>query len=641
MKKKILLPILLGLFFAGQAQTSEERVVLIKSIKKTEANLFKEKQVEKTITKTKKISSYLSENPNKKKYFVKNGSTYFLQKINRYGTPIYINTKNRESGKLIKADRLYSGGGLGLNISGQNMVVGVWDAGAVRHTHELFSTLDDKVTQMDTPTTEGFDDHMTHVTGTIVGGSIKNKPEARGIAFNASSYNYDFENDIDEMAEFADAGFLVSNHSYGYSNDYEMPDWIFGAYDETSQEWDNLCNYFPNYLPFIAAGNEQQGEDFGNRNKLGYDMISGAAASKNVVTVGAVNEDRSMSTYSNWGPTDDGRIKPDVCARGTGIDSSIGTADDAYSGNGEESSGTSYATPAVTGVATLLQQYYKTKNPNYMTAATLKGLLLHSADDSGNEGPDYQFGWGIVNAETAANLITNANTTSKIIEVTENPANDNTDAYTISFKASGNEKLKISIVWTDDYGPEQLEEEGVDSAESRLVYNFHPLLKNTSNDNIHYPWSLGGMNNPFDLAERNKPNEVDNFKMIEVDEPVANQEYELTVTKSNSSPEETKNFSIIISGLKDESNLSLTSHSKKINTLTVFPNPSTDLIHVIANEDHLPTNYSIYNTSGQLIKKGSVSVEENALNISDLAPGSYLLQLIGENTDETHSIVKK
>ena len=149
------------------------------------------------------------------------------------------------------------------------------------------------------------------------------------------------------------------------------------------------------------------------------------------------------------------------------------------------------------------------------------------------------------------------------------------------------------------------------------------------------------MNNPFDQAERNKPNEVDNFKMIEVDEPVANQEYELTVTKSNSSPEETKNFSIIISGLKDESNLSLTSHSKKINTLTVFPNPSTDLIHVIANEDHLPTNYSIYNTSGQLIKKGSVSVEENALNISDLAPGSYLLQLIGENTDETHSIVKK
>jgi serine protease AprX len=640
MKNALFLPVLLGLFFVGQAQTSEERIVLVKSIKKTETNLLKKNLDQQKKINTKKITSYLSENPDKKRHFVKNGSTYFLQKINRYGTPIYINTKNRESGKLIKADRLYSGGGLGLDISGQNMVVGVWDGGAVRPTHELFSTSENKVKQIDTPTGEGFDDHMNHVTGTIVGGAIENRPEARGIAFNASSYNYDFENDIEEMVEFADAGFLISNHSYGYSNSNEIPDWIFGAYDETSQEWDNLCNHFPNYLPFIAAGNEQQGDDFGNRDKEGYDMMTGASASKNVVTVGAINGDRSMSEYSNWGPTDDGRIKPDVCARGTGIDSAQGTADDAYSGNGEDSSGTSYATPAVTGVATLLQQYYKTINPNYMTAASLKGLLLHTADDAGNEGPDYQFGWGIVNAETAANLITNSTTTSRIIEVTENPANNNSDEYTISFTASGTEKLKVSIVWTDDYGAEQLEEEGIDPTESRLVYNFHPILKNISNDVIYYPWSLGGMENRFAPAERNKPNEVDNFKMIEVDEPVANQEYQLTVTKSTNSPEATKNFSVIISGLIDES-LSLISHSKNLNTLTVFPNPTADVIHIISNEGHKPTDFSIYTVTGQLIKKGAISGQQNTINISDLAPGSYLIQLTGNQTNETHQIVKK
>ncbi len=638
MKRFYFLPALLSMCFVVQAQTSEERLVVAKSAKNKKTEIFKKQLSQEKQTNQKKIASFFSENPEKKRYYVKDGSAYFLQKINRYGTPIYINTKNRESGKLIKADKLYSNGGLGLDISGQNMVVGVWDAGAIRSTHELFSTVQDKVKQFDTPTGEGFDDHMTHVTGTIVGGDIVNKPEARGIAFNATTRNYDFENDIDEMAVFAESGFLLSNHSYGYSNNKETPDWMFGAYDETTRQWDNFCNHFTHYLPFIAAGNEQKGEDFGNRSKMGYDLISGSSAAKNVVTVGAVNGDRSMSDYSNWGPTDDGRIKPDVCARGTGINSAQGTADDAYSGDGEDSSGTSYATPAVTGVATLLQQYYKTKNQNYMTAATLKGLLLHTADDAGNKGPDYQFGWGIVNAEVAANVITNKNITSKIIEVTENPANNNTDTYTLSFIASGTEKLKVSITWTDDIGEEQMEAEGIDPEKSRLVYNFHPILKNTNNDEVYYPWSLSGMANHTASAERNKPNQVDNFKMIEIDEPIANQKYQLTITKSSNSPVTTKNFSVVVSGLFDES-LSIASHSKSLNTLTIFPNPSSDIINIISNADNSPINYMIYNTVGQLIKEGAT--KNNTLDISDLNSGNYLLQLNGNQIKETHQIIKK
>ena len=165
-------------------------------------------------------------------------------------------------------------------------------------------------------------------------------------------------------------------------------------------------------------------------------------------------------------------------------------------------------------------------------------------------------------------------------------------------------------------------------------------FKNNSTNDIYYPWSLGGMENRFAPAERNKPNDVDNFKMIEIDEPTANQEYELTITKSNNSPEAIKNFSIIISGLANES-LNVIKHTKNLNTLTIFPNPSTDVIHIIANEGHSPSDYSIYNISGKLIKKGSFSIHQNSLNISDLTPGSYLLKLSGNNTDETHQIVKK
>ena len=82
-------------------------------------------------------------------------------------------------------------------------------------------------------------------------------------------------------------------------------------------------------------------------------------------------------------------------------------------------------------------------------------------------------------------------------------------------------------------------------------------------------------------------------------------------------------------------------HTKNLNSLTVFPNPSTDVIQIIANEGHSPSSYSIYSISGKLIKKGNFSTHQNSLNISDLTPGNYLLQLKGNNTEETHQIIKK
>ncbi len=122
---------------------------------------------------------------------------------------------------------------------------------------------------------------------------------------------------------------------------------------------------------------------------------------KNILTVGAVNPiaagyssaaDVLMSSFSSWGPTDDGRIKPDVVADGVGLTSSIASSNNAYA----TYSGTSMATPNVTGSLLLLQEYYVQLHPGiFMRSATLKGLTIHTADEAGpNPGPDYQFGWG-------------------------------------------------------------------------------------------------------------------------------------------------------------------------------------------------------------------------------------------------------
>jgi hypothetical protein len=64
----------------------------------------------------------------------------------------------------------------------------------------------------------------------------------------------------------------------------------------------------------------------------------------------------------------------------------------------------------------LLQQHHINLFQQPMLAATLKGLILHTADEAGfADGPDYQFGWGLINAEKAANVLTNINQSSIIL----------------------------------------------------------------------------------------------------------------------------------------------------------------------------------------------------------------------------------
>jgi serine protease AprX len=512
-----------------------------------------------------KVSDYLLANPNVKRIEERNGSTFYIKSIDERGKPIYINTKsNIASGELIKANSLYGGGSIGANITGTNMVAGVWDGGQVRATHEL---LQGQVTMQagQTINTTAGNNHMTHVSGTMVGKDIGNS--ARGIAHNATARCYDWDNDATEMAAFAGGGFLVSNHSYGLGNDVNQAQWTFGAYNDTAQQWDALLKNTPNYLPFVAGGNEQAANGSGKNGALqGYDVITGSSASKNVVTVGAVNADRSMSNYSNYGPTDDGRIKPDICARGTGINSAQYTSDTAYSGDGDDSSGTSYAAPAAAAGALLLQQYYFSLNNSYMSASMLKALLLHAADDEGAAGPDAKFGWGIVNIERAAQIIKDAKTTgrARMYTFTTNPTNNATDELQITGTgttsltpgiAGGAAGLKASICWTDDEGPEQTDANGVDPTVSRLVYNFDMEFSRQMPLAQARPYRQLTIADPtaaLTLGDDWWQNNADNYRetFIAADQnAVAGESYTLKLRKSAASPMAARSVSVVITGL--------------------------------------------------------------------------------------------
>lgn len=590
MYSKHLLPVVIFfmLTFSTQAQTAEERAKIVAEYAKLNPQSKNARQSAETALKQEiiatnlRIQAYLQKHPSQQRTFVKNGSLYFLKDIDAEGNPIYINTKNKDSGILIKADQLYTGGTLGVNINGQNMVAGVWDGGQVRATHELLSG---KVAMQAGQTLDGSasnnkgNNHQTHVTGTIVGKDIANQPSARGIAFGATALNYDFADDFAEMTPFAAGGYLISNHSYGGANDNTTPLWKFGAYDSEARSWDNLIQQNSYYLPFVAAGNEQQPADNGNNSKNGYDLMTGSAAAKNVMTVGAVNGDKTMSDYSNWGPTDDGRVKPEIVTKGTGINSSYFAdkttnvpSDVAYSGT-VNSQGTSYAAPAAAAAGLLLQQYYKSLYGNYMKSATLKALMLGTAEDLGQPGPDHKFGWGLLNVEKAAKAIktksSEGNPTAQSVfvaptltrgsymeEITYNllpyietdPNRLEINRYVI---AKGGEPLIISMAWTDEQGTEQTSANGTDPTTSRLVHEYDMLVRIQSPFSDTRPWKPSGMaNRTANATVQTGWFEVNNnnYKQVIITNPVAGGQYRIVIRKSGTSPATLMPLSLVVTG---------------------------------------------------------------------------------------------
>ena len=232
------------------------------------------------------------------------------------------------------------------------------------------------------------------------------------------------------MAGEAANGMLVSNHSYWSG----VPGvWIYGAYDTRARQFDQIAEAAPFYLAVTAAGNDR--DSYSDTvlgpylsQKGGYNLVRGMQNAKNYLTVGAINQvltysgasDVIMSSFSSWGPTDDGRIKPEIVTKGVAVRSTLSTSDTA-AGNLQ---GTSMASPGIAGCALLLQQYYFSINNAYMRAATNKGLILHTADEAGlSEGPDYEFGWGLINTEKAAALIKNKPLLRSLVE--ENVLNQN------------------------------------------------------------------------------------------------------------------------------------------------------------------------------------------------------------------------
>lgn len=566
----------------------------------------------------------------KSKFRVKESDTNSLQRIYD-GLPIYYTIYNDESVTTIKGSSLQPGGDLGLNLTGFGITAGVWDGGKVRDTHQELNG--SKITFGDG--SNSFSAHSTHVTGTIVGkGTV---PRARGFAYQANAKTHFWDNDVSEMASFGSEGFLVSNHSYGYGINDSFPVSRFGYYDQTSADFDKIAEVFPYYQIVVAAGNSRNSAHPQIVAKGGFDMLTGSAVSKNIMVVAAVNSvleyngpsSVRMSSFSNYGPTDDGRIKPDISAKGVGVYSCNFLTDTTY----ETLSGTSMAAPAISGLIVLLQQHYKNLNTQFMKAATVRGLICHSADEAGTgAGPDYEYGWGLANGKTAANLISGNGKTSI---VTENTLN-NKVVFTKDVYVSASRPLSATICWTDPVPFGAVVTPVVADQRTPAVVNNLDIKIIDEKGTIYYPWKLDP-SALFNSATQNSDNEVDNVEKVYIaNAPVG--KYTIQVSHKGDLLGGAQEFSLVAEGF-DSLTLG-TSDIDKVEEIALYPNPTQDqLLFNIDSFSNLE-KILILDSTGKLVKSIDNNFS-NSLNVGDLSAGLYFVKFMSNDSQITKKFIKE
>ena len=210
--------------------------------------------------------------------------------------------------------------------------------------------------------------HATDMA-TLVGGRGISFLSGQGVSAS-SMISTSFGNLFPEVNSYFETyNVSVQNHSYGVG--------VENYYGAEAHAYDAITIANPHLLHIFSSGNS--GEFTALEGKysglLAISNLTGTfKQSKNSLVVGAIDSAYQIKYYSSIGPTYDGRIKPELVAYG-----------------GE---GSSDAAAVVSGIASYLMDYAEKKSAIKLSAAHVKTILIASAQDIGNPGPDYLTGFG-------------------------------------------------------------------------------------------------------------------------------------------------------------------------------------------------------------------------------------------------------
>lgn len=560
-----------------------------------------------------------------------------------------------------RVQNLHNGSAIDRVIKGENMILGIWDGGQPLADHQNLGT--SRIINKDDEFTTGNNqgaiqngiNHATHVAGTMIGNGSGNI-FAKGIAPNGVLWANTWDNDLTEMTIEAAEGLLVSNHSYGINNrSYINLPGTFGRYTTLSRGIDMLTYNADMYLPVFAAGNDRNGIYVGgnlvvlNPAKSGNDLLTHEMVAKNPIVVSAVEGITSyikepngannvvMSVFSQWGPTDDFRIKPDISSKGVKVFSCTGTGISSYS----VLSGTSMAAPSVAAVFGLWQEIHRIYWPSanldsgFMKAASLKALMAHTASEAGDsEGPDSKFGWGLINAEAGAKLLKEA-IEDKAVFKEHTLLNYQQIEYDVTL--DGTQSLITTICWTDPAAnPVEISESTIPV----LINDLDLRIINTHNNTIYYPWKLN--KSWSNISTQRGDNDVDPIEQVVYYDPLTGVapagNYKIRITHKRELSDAYQNFSLIISGGITGFDYTLDVENKELDKIVLFPNPTYDFLNITnLNYDKI----EMFDITGkQIYCQFYLDSDFVKIDLRDVASGSYFMKLYVKNTGKVFKIVK-
>lgn len=372
--------------------------------------------------------------------------------------------------------------------------------------------------------------HGDHCAGIIMGaGNLE--PRAMGNAPGAHLTVYDYTTNPNSgigffsfPTSYTQDSIVLTSSSYS--------DGCNAGYTSLAQYLDQTSRTHTSLLHVFSAGNSGTSNcGYGAGSNWG-NITGGQKQGKNVIAVGNLLKTDALAGSSSRGPAKDGRIKPEVCAVGTDVYSTFDNGTQYAS-----QTGTSMACPGVAGALAVLQEgYRKMNNQQFPHGGLLKGMLMNTADDLGNPGPDFRHGYGRVNLRRAYRAMQNNWYAYDSLDQAQ------TRTFTIQVPANMRE-IRVMAYWQDKPGQ---------VLSARALVNDLDMTVTDPNGVSWQPWVLNPAPNSTTLnqnATRSRDS-LNNMEQVTLLTPVAGT-YTITVS-GYAVPEGPQDFHVVWEMLQEE-----------------------------------------------------------------------------------------
>ncbi len=371
-----------------------------------------------------------------------------------------------------RADYLNSGYG-GLNYNGDGVAIAVGEGGTAGDGLDYFGRLREYMSG----------DVGHHKVGCLrnAGGAGNYDPTERNNAWGATLLSV--PGDPDYVGYYNSDHALYTNHSYGFG--------VGGGYNQAARDHDLRMESYPMLMVSYSAGNVGGAQGYPPYDGFtGWGNITGAMKqNKNHLIVHNADRMDNVLDWGSKGPAYDGRILPHLTIEG------------------EE--GTSYASPKVVGILAILAQVYRAKHGGADPPATLlRAILMDTADDVDDPGPDFRSGYGEVNARRAYRVLDAGQYLSDSLTNT-----GDVKTHTINVPA-GVKQLRVMLMWPD--------KAAAVNANPAIVNDLDLVLVDPSS-NTHLPWVLDPTPDParLDAPATRGEDHLNTMEQVTVDNPAS------------------------------------------------------------------------------------------------------------------------